>query len=195
MAIPRGQAHDTILQAAVELVKERGASAITVDAVAKAAGSAKGLVHYHFKTKLGLLGAVTERIAQARERNWIAALEPGVAQSAVERSWDLLTSESTSGVTLAWQSLLQSGDALTDHSVKSLAARFSRTLGDAFVQYLEVEMELEPTVPNEEVGWLMTAVIDGVGLQMLAGAKADELQGAFAAAWLGLLSLTEPRTV
>ena len=193
MAIPRGKARETILQSAEGLVKERGASAVTVEAVAKAAGSAKGLVHYHFKTKLGLLGAVMERIAQSRTREWLAALEPGSPQSAAERSWNLLTDESVNGVTLAWHTLLQSGDVFVDQSVKNIVNKFSRALGDAFVRLLKEDMHLAPTVPNEEVGWLMTAVIDGIGMQLLAGASEQELQGAYAAAWLGVLSLTVPQ--
>jgi len=192
MAIPRGQARETILQSAEGLVRKRGASAITVEAVAKAAGSAKGLIHYHFKTKLGLLGAVLDRLAQTRTSAWLAALEPGAPQSAVERSWNLLTDESGSGVILAWHTLLQSGEVFADRSVRSVANEFRRSLGGALVRLLEEDMRLVPTVPNEEIGGLMTAVTDGIGLQLLAGASEQELQGAYAAAWLGILSLTTP---
>jgi AcrR family transcriptional regulator len=163
-----------------------------VEAVAKTAGSAKGLVHYHFKTKLGLLGAVLDRVAKTRTREWLVALEPGAPQSAVERSWNLLTEESTSGAVLAWHTLLQSGDVFTDRSVKSVVNEFSQSLGDALVRLLKEDMRLVPTVPSDEIGWLMTAVIDGIGLQLLAGASESELQGAYAAAWLGILSLMTP---
>jgi len=192
MAIPRGQARETILQSAEGLVRKHGAGAVTVEAVAKAAGSAKGLVHYHFKTKIGLLGAVLDRLSQTRIRAWLAALEPGAQQSAVERSWSLLTEESVGGTVLAWHTLIQSGEVFADHSVKSVVNEFSRSLGDALVRLLEEDMRLVPTVPNEEIGWLITAVIDGIGLQLLGGASEDELQGAYAAAWLGILSLTIP---
>ena len=192
MTIPRGQARETILQSAEGLVRKCGASAVTVEAVAKAAGSAKGLVHYHFKTKLGLLGAVLDRLAQARTRAWLTALEPRAAQSAAERSWNLLTDESVNGITLAWHTLLQSGDVFADQPVKNVVNEFSRSLGNALVRLLKEDMRLVPTVPNEEIGWFMTAVIDGIGLQLLAGASEQELQEAYATAWLGVLSLTTP---
>jgi AcrR family transcriptional regulator len=193
MTIPRGQARETILGCAEALVRERGAGAVTVEAVAKAAGSAKGLVHYHFKTKAGLLSAVLERLAESRASEWTEALKAGAPKSAVERSWELLTEESASGVALAWHTLLQSRDLLADHVVKKVADDFRRTVGDCVVHLLDVEMDLSPTVPAEEVGWLMTAVIDGIGLQLIAGASEAELHGAYAAAWLGVLSLTSPQ--
>ena len=192
MSKQRGNARATILESAEALVKKHGATSVTVDAVAKAAGAAKGLVRYHFKTKQGLLTAVADRLTASRTSKWRSALRPGAAESAAESSWQLLTRESTSGVTLAWQTLLNSGSALPDQAAKSHVSDFSNALGSALAQLFADDMGLVPTVPTSEIGWLMAAVVDGVGLQLLAGAAEEQLHGAYAAAWLGLLALTAP---
>jgi AcrR family transcriptional regulator len=192
MSKQRGKARETILQSATELVREYGAATVTVEAVAKKAGTAKGLVHYHFKTKQGLLSAVADQITKARIDSWSAVLEPGVAASAPERSWTLLERESATGVTLAWQTLLCAGAALPVSAAKSHVSHFSSSLGAALTRLLSDDMGLVPTVPSAEIGWLMASVVDGVGLQLLAGAEPEQLHGAYAAGWLGLLALTSP---
>jgi hypothetical protein len=49
------------------------------------------------------------------------------------------------------------------------------------------------TVPDVEIGWLLGAVVDGMGLRLTGGGDRAQLEGAYAAAWLGVLSLTEGR--
>jgi AcrR family transcriptional regulator len=49
-----------LLAAAVEVVRERGASALTLDSVAEATGTSKGGVLYHFPTKESLVVAMIE---------------------------------------------------------------------------------------------------------------------------------------
>ena len=190
MSSNRGKARETILQSAEALVKKHGAAAVTVEAVAKAAGTAKGLIHYHFKTKQGLLSAVADRLCDSRTTEWTKALRPGAPASAAERSWQLLTSESATGVVLAWQTLLSVEADHPDQRAKEHIGKFSRGLGAALARLLRQDMGLVPTIPIGEIGWLMAAVIDGVGLQLLSGAAPDELHGAYAASWLGILSLT-----
>ena len=46
-------------------------------------------------------------------------------------------------------------------------------------------------VSPKEVGWLLASVLSGVGFLLLAGASRNDLEDAYAAAWLGILSLTE----
>ncbi|UCG86225.1 MAG: TetR/AcrR family transcriptional regulator [Gemmatimonadota bacterium] len=192
MSRQRGKARETIIESAEALVRKHGAAAVTVEAVAKAAGTAKGLVHYHYKTKQGLLGAVADRLTASRTSSWANALRPGAAESAAEASWRLLTRESATGVALAWQTLLHSGSTLPDQAAKSRLCAFSSSLGTALTQLFADDMGLVPTVPTAEIGWLMAAVVDGVGLQLLAGVGEEQLHGAYAAAWLGLLALAAP---
>lgn len=192
MSRQRGKAREAIIESAEALVRKNGAGAVTIEEVAKAAGTAKGLVHYHFKTKQGLLSAVADRLAASRIDNWATALRPGAPESAAETSWRLLTEEAATGVILAWQTLLYTGANanLPDQTAKLHASNFSNSLGTALTQLFADDMGLIPTIPTPEIGWLMAAVIDGIGLQLLAGIREERLYGTYAAGWLGLLALT-----
>jgi AcrR family transcriptional regulator len=54
---------EKILDAAVELIGERGYSATSVDALCRKAGIVKTALYWHFGSKEGLLAAVLERVA------------------------------------------------------------------------------------------------------------------------------------
>ncbi len=193
MPSKRATTRRAILAAAEALIKERGARSTTVDAVAKAAGCAKGLVHYHFKTKRGLLESVAEHLAVSREGNWTRAFRAPSPKSAIERTWILLTRESADGTIRAWTSLFGPGGNLPDRTVSEALQSFSAALGTAAYRMLE-DLNLSPTIPPAEVGWLLGAVINGMGLQVLSQADHKDLEGAYAAAWLGILSLTTPQS-
>ncbi|NIM48831.1 MAG: TetR family transcriptional regulator [Gemmatimonadales bacterium] len=185
------EAKDSIISAALELIKRRGADGVTVEGVAKAAGCAKGLVHYHFKTKRGLLEAVAQSLAGVREVNWAKAFRAPTPKDAIDRSWMLLTTESGDGSIRAWTSLFGSSSILPDQTVRASLTGFSLALGKA-VDRMFRDLGLQPRVPPSEIGWLLGAVVNGMGLQILGGADRHELEGAYAAAWLGILSLATP---
>lgn len=64
---------EAILTAALDLVKARGADAVTMDSVAAAAGVGKGTVFRRFETREGLMAAVLD----SSERQWQAAVMSG----------------------------------------------------------------------------------------------------------------------
>jgi AcrR family transcriptional regulator len=184
-------ARQAIMQAAESLVRTRGARGITIDAVAKQAGCAKGLVHYHYKTKKGLLEAVARHVAQQRTARWQSAFSAPTPRAAIDRSWELLTNESAEGDLKAWLSLFEPGASLSDQAVRDAFAAFAETLGVAVTDMMEglgLRLSISPT----EVGWHLGSVVNGMGLQLLSGADRDALEGAYAAAWLGVLSLGQP---
>ncbi len=47
----------------------------------------------------------------------------------------------------------------------------------------------EPRVSKEELGWLLSSIVTGIETSLLAGADLDAVDGAYTAAWLGVLSL------
>jgi AcrR family transcriptional regulator len=176
--------------AAAERLLRRGGGG-TVEQVAREARCAKGLVHYHFRTKGALLAAATARLGEARQKAWREAFRARSPQLAIERSWQLLFSESRNGTVRAWTSLYAQTDHITGRAVSEQIAAYGRTLADAAGALLG-DLGLAPTIPTQEIGWLLAGVVHGMGLQLEVGAPPDRLQGAYSAAWLGVLSLTRP---
>lgn len=192
---PHGpKSRSNIIAAASAAIRQRGAGGVSVELVAKQAGCAKGLVHYHFKTKRGLFEAVAGEMAAERESAWRSAFDEPAPEAIIDRTWRLLTEESATGTTRAWTSLLGAGGGLSEQTVSAQVARFCGALGQAAMAMLE-RMGLRPAVPAHEIGWLLGAVLDGMGLQLASGAEPAELEGAYAALWLGILSLGESRGV
>lgn len=68
MGRPRSIDREAVLDAADMLVRRHGASALTIDAVAQAAGISKGGVQSCFRTKAALIDALFERFGQAYDR-------------------------------------------------------------------------------------------------------------------------------
>lgn len=64
-----------LLRAASNVVREKGAASLTLDAVAASAGASKGGVLYHFPTKAALIGALIDTEISAFE----AAIEAALA--------------------------------------------------------------------------------------------------------------------
>lgn len=180
-----------ILEAACRLLRDRGAGNLTVDAVAKAAGCAKGLVHYHYKTKRGLLEAAAAHFSSEREGQWSTAFDTPSPKDAIDRSWRLLTDESASGVLRGWTSLFTTESPLADSTVKKASRSFATALGHAASDLMR-QQGMAPAIPASEIGWLLGAVVNGIGFELASGADRKELEGAYAAAWLGLLSLFAP---
>ena len=180
---------ETIVSSALGLVKRQGAAGVTVGAVADEAGCAKGLVHYHFKTKQRLWDATAQKLSYERNRSWAAAFKAKSPKDAIQATWDLLIAESANGTTLAWTTMFGPGGLVSDHTVSSAVSDFSHTLGQSAQGMLE-RLGMRIRIPESEIGLLLCAVVTGAGFQLLAGSSRDDLEGAYAAAWLGILALT-----
>lgn len=68
------QSRERILQAALDLIGERGYAATSVDALCKRANIMKTALYWHFGSKETLLGAVIERVAAA----WVEQIQKRV---------------------------------------------------------------------------------------------------------------------
>jgi len=191
MAKDPERARVTILDAADRLLRRGGGG--TVDEVAREARCAKGLVHYHFKTKAALLAATAARLGERRRGRWAEAFQAATPDAAIKGSWSLLVSESQDGTIRAWTALLAQRDKVTNRAVSLEFASFSAAIAGAADGLLK-ELGLAPTVAVEEIGLLLAGVVHGMGLQLESGTDAERLQGAYAAAWLGVLSLTRSAT-
>jgi len=185
------QSMEAIISAAIGLVKRRGASGVTVDAVAAEAGYAKGLVHYHFKTKRRLWEAVAHSLAKSRSETWDAAFSAETARGAIHATWKLLTDESANGTILAWTTMFGPGTLVTDQTTSEATQGFAATLGRAAARLIG-RFGKKLRIREPEIGLLLAAVVTGTGFLLLDGASREDLEGAYAAAWLGVLTLAEP---
>lgn len=181
------RARATILDAADRLLRCGGAT--TIDQVAREARCAKGLVHYHYKTKADLLAAAAGHLGDKRRARWARAFRAPTPDAAIEQSWALLVSEAKDGTIRAWTALCAEGHKVTDRAVNAEVTAFGAALVAAAEGLLK-DLGLEPTVPLDELGLLLAGVVHGMGLELQAGIQPERLQGAYAAAWLGVLSLT-----
>lgn len=178
-----------ILEATVRLLCERRGADITMDEVARAAGCAKGLVHYHFKRKDQLLVAAAASMWEQRTGAWRRALGSNDAKASINAAWSLLIADSSSGTVAACAALGMRKEELVVQSVNSGRATFARGVTEELLQLLN-RMGLEATVPIGELGTLLAAIVEGIGLQLGSGVDREKLEQAWAAFWVGLLSLT-----
>lgn len=188
MASPtKRPSREAIVAAALQAVGRDGAEAVSLERVASEAGCAKGLIHYHFKSKQGLLQAVARELLRSREAAWGEAFATAPPDAAIRTTWSLLTHESKSGVARAWLSLLASPAALPEQTVKDCASGFNRALAEGASRMLE-GLGGGVAAPPHEIGSLLAAVVTGMSLQLVAGADPCQVEGGYAALWLGLLS-------
>jgi AcrR family transcriptional regulator len=154
-----------ILEAASEVLVQRGLNGWTVDEVARKANCAKGLVNYHYGSKHALLLRVAEFL---RDRRWMERRDAAKGDDALDRLWQTVIDEVHSGRFSAWLCLVSAGGSLqraaaaTDQGMVDL----SRAIGEA----LGLGDEL---VPRKE---LLAAGLDGLGLELLQGRQASRLE-------------------
>jgi AcrR family transcriptional regulator len=171
---------DQIVDAAVEVLRREGLAAWTVAEVARQAGCAKGLVHYHHKTKEALLGAVAERLASRRSEQRLAALHVG-GTGALDRLWAVLAAAAASGETRAYLSLL-------GHSSGVVRAACGSPAGDLDSTARAIAKAFVIEIPDEAAVGALWAALDGLEQALLrAGDETEAVHAAFHQAWLAIL--------
>lgn len=183
-----------ILDAASGLLRERRTGDVTTDEVAKRAGCAKGLVHYHFKRKDQLLAASATSLWEGRAGAWTEALSGRDPGAAIGAAWKQLRSEASDGTAAACTALGLRHDELVVQSVNTGRGGFAKAVTQSLDGLLG-RMRLTPTVPASELGTLLAATAEGISMQLGSGAPEAELEQAWAAFWVGLLSLTREKRV
>jgi AcrR family transcriptional regulator len=182
-------ARDTILGATVALLREKRAGDVTTEEIARRAGCAKGLVHYHFKRKKELLAGAATQLWTGRAKAWADAMAKDDPQASIRAGWLLIEGEASEGTAAACAAIGLVNDELVVQSVNDARRAFIMALTDATTVVLR-HMGLVPSVPPTELGTLLAATIEGISLQLGSGATPAELEQAWAAFWVGLLALT-----
>lgn len=176
---PAGERRARIVNAARTLLTRGGLDEWSTERVARAAGCAKGLVHYHFKGRSALLAEVAQSLVTAAAEQRTRVLT-GTGTSALDRLWKQLEQEESSGDLAARLSLFGVGD-------KAVRRALEPSLGqlDAFGAAVAGALSLPAvTAAESRATW---AMLDGLGAAMLIGAPTAALHEGFDRWWLTLL--------
>jgi len=98
-----------ILAAALQALKRGGFDDFSIEAVARRAGVAKGLVLYHFESRRRLLQRCGAELAGERSRRLRHALTSGAGAAGVDAVWEELLHQQADGTARAWLSLSAAG--------------------------------------------------------------------------------------
>jgi AcrR family transcriptional regulator len=172
---PERSARERILQAACELIAERGIGGARIAQIAKAAGVSTALVHYHFRTREVLLA---ETLDYAFDLTSAVRLRParehGEAGSAAKRLADVVEQSlpTTDPGRREWQLWAELWlGAARDPSLRPIAAqmytRYRTWIATAIAEGVAAG-EFAPVDPMKTADLAM-AVIDGLGLRVLLG--------------------------
>jgi AcrR family transcriptional regulator len=172
---------DRIVGAAIAALVEIGLTDWTVDQAAKRAECAKGLIIYHFQSKVRLLQVVAAQVRDERTARLAASIERSGAD-ALDDLWEALADEVRSGRFALWLALLAdrqvAHSAIIDtstrqHLITSIASAIGFTAET-------VELQQVPTF------------LDGIQIQLLMGTTAPEaLREQYDGFWLQLLNAPE----
>ena len=150
-----------ILAAALQTLKRHGLEGFAIEAVARRARVAKGLVLYHFKARRRLLALCAQQITAERAQRLAKAVEDSMGAAAVDVCWEELLRQQEDGLARAWLALCGAG--VTDRASKNR--------------------------PFEQVARQL--LLDGCTAALAGGVPERELKEAFDAVWLALLDVTE----
>jgi len=181
-------ARDRILQAACELIAERGIGGARIAQIAKAAGVSTALVHYHFRTREALLAetldyafdlAAAVRLRAAGDENGDLAPD----ESASRRLADVIEQSlpTTDPGRREWQLWAELWlGAARDPSLRPIAAqmyaRYRSWIATAVAEGVAAG-EFARVDPNDTADLAM-ALIDGLGLRVLLGDPSMPLEKA-----------------
>ena len=169
---------DSILGAAIEVIALHGLNNWTVEEVANRSHCAKGLVNYHYRSKLELLTRAGETIRDDRCARRLAAVQASGTR-ALDRLWETLIQEVESGWFGARLSLLAADDPLR----RATAERPENTA--MFATALSRSLGLGDALTRQ--AGLIEAALDGLQLRVLQGEPAVETQESYHRFWLSVL--------
>jgi AcrR family transcriptional regulator len=173
----RGEAtRRRIVDAAREVLLERGHAATSTRAVADEAGVRLSLVHYHFGGKQGLLLEVLQRENELLlERQQKLYGQPGPLAEKWRVACDLLDEDVGSGyVRVLWE-LWAAG--LADEELAAgwrAAMRGWRSLLESVYATWSEELGLELPISPRAVATLMSNLFEGIEIELLAGVPPEE---------------------
>lgn len=180
---------DRIVEAACATILEKGVASLTVADVGKRADVSTALVHYHFASKDGLLGAACERLAAQRSQERAQALRTTRGLDALDALWSAVTAGPGVEVERAWHDLNLL--ARHDPSVRRTLIERRQEEIEAFTAALpRLLAELGGTIPlpADEAATAVLLFLDGVVLAIDQSVPIAEVRAAYDAFWLVLVT-------
>lgn len=174
-----GEKRASILEAARTLLTRDGLDKWSTERVARAAGCAKGLVHYHFRGRSALLAEVgAAMVSDAAERRTKELVGTGTA--ALDRLWREVEREVSLGQLAARLALFGVSDKAVRAALEPTQGQLS-TFGAAIAGALSIH---DVTSAESRGSW---ATLDGLGAALVTGAPQDAIHEGFDRWWLTLL--------
>lgn len=165
----REAAEQRLLDAAIVLIAERGIKGATLGDVGEAAGYSRGLTAHHYKTKEGLIKAVTAEIHRRFLRTLTSVERPEEGLARLLSSVDIYLSinDVPSGRAL----LLIQKEALTGQSeFRGVLRKFNRLSIAGIARQISVGIakgEIRPDIDVQSEAILLLAAIRGARAQWL----------------------------
>lgn len=178
-----------ILHATIRLLVERGATRLSLQDVADAAGVSKGLIHYHYHDKDTLLTRAVEWMAADVTRREREALADATPRSAMDDLWRWLVGELRLGHMRALLELAQEPSDLVREAVHA-AALARRNEEARTIQKLFTMLGFRGRLPPQLMAEVSVAFVDGLVIEAALRPEQDP-RVAFDVFWLGMLSLAE----
>lgn len=166
-----------ILRTTVDVLAESGLTDWTVEDVATRAGCAKGLVNYHFASKVTLLNLAAAQARADRQTARILALKR-TGTEAIDRLWDTLLADARSGAFRLWLSLLAYPKTVESATVTPAERHL---LASTAAQALNLNRSHTALA-------FLPAALDGLELLLLQGVPEADVREQFDRFWLDLLT-------
>lgn len=184
----RGQpAVGKLLDAAIAILRDEGAAAVSVQRVADTAGTSKGLVHYHFSDKDALLNACTRQLTSQLVDDEGGALASSTPASALDDLWAVLSHPDYRGRRRALVALLTAPTERTRPVLRdSSTAR--RDAAARTVDTLTRLLQFELPISHSALSMAFMSFADGLMLETDVDIIVSHRQ-AYDAFWLAVLSL------
>lgn len=150
-----------ILEAALDVLRREGLDGFSVEAVARGAAVAKGLVIYHYGSRAALLERCGSALTRDRAARFATALARGRGIRGIDAAWEELGRQQRDGTTRAWLALAAAG----------------------------VVLSTPETTELEQIA--RAGIIDGCAAALAAGVPQPLVREAYDALWLALLAVLE----
>ena len=168
-----------IVRASKELLVRHGLGGWTIEEVSKQAPCAKGLVIYHFQSKVNLLAETAAVLRAERIARRLAALRQDGA-AALDALWSTIHAEVKSGEFAAWMAVSALPDQPIHQSLRPTPDEIGR-LQAAFARSLAIE--------NPKIAETLESVLAGFQTALLHDHDPAGVREVYHQFWLSLIPM------